>query len=673
MGGILAAEVVLLQSPYSLGTRRHPGILGVVAFDSPFLGMHPGIIPSGIASLFRPAPTSAHPTAAIGEESPAVKQELDPLFSQQPQKNFTIVSSKKSGTPWESTMRFIGKHHENLTQATAKYLTSHIEFGACLADPIGLTTRYTKIRRLEDGEQLPDGRLDRVRFANYYTISYGCEKAGAVVVKPPLPAEMTNDRSFGTVEPGLWPAMLQAAAVGGGEGFASMSSHSRTNSGSSMHSMRELSPGRPSTASSRPESPHSRQQHQDDVGGATSLSAISKPEWARTEGGDTRHRPSVEVIPPTPISPAAPDSLEAAFPPLSSPPTAPSLPEIPEDTDRHLRKALEKENARLWKEHERQLKEHAKLAEGREKAIARVREGREKERAKAISIAEKQRQKVIEGSDKGKDKDESERLEFEPWQRKGEKGEQDRQEQVQDRQEQEHDHQKEIPKGEQDYLKQKQDHQKQEHDRQKQEQDRQKQEQDRQKQIRKEEQDRQKRVRKEEQDRQKEEQDRQKQIRKEEQDRRKQVQKEEQDHQKQIQKEEQDRQKQIQKEEKDRRKQERDRQKQIQKEEQERQREQRQKLKKKPPRQRKFCITPSKPDQTWTPVEMEGVDEIGAHCGLFFVGEAYAKLVGDVAGRIEEWVGEQQTRRPVKGSSGGDHRGSGGDHWVAKSREVWAW
>ena len=639
MGGILAAEVVLLQSPYSLGTRRHLGILGVVAFDSPFLGMHPGIIPSGIASLFRPAPTSAHSAAATGEESPAVEQELDPLFSQQPKRNFTIVPSKKSGTPWESTIRFIGKHHENLTQATARYLTSHIEFGACLADPIGLRTRYTKIRRLEDGEKLPDGRLDRVRFANYYTISYGCEKAGAVAVKPPLPAEMANDRSFGTVEPGLGAAMLQTAAVGGGEGFASMSSHSRTTSDSSMRSMRELSPGRPDTASPRPESSHSWQhQHQDDVDGAKSLSAISKPEWARTEEGETRRRPSVEVIPPTPISPAAPDSLEAAFPPLSPPPTAPSLPEIPEDADRHLRKALEKENGRLLKEHERQLKEHAKLAEGREKAIARVREGREKEHAKAMCIAEKQRQKGMEGSDKGKDKDESERPEFERWQQKGEKEEQDHQKQVQDRLEQEHDHQKQIQKEEQDYLKQKQDHQQQE-------QGRQKQEQDRQKQIRK------------------EEQDRQKQIRKAEQDRRKQIQKEEQDRQKQIQKAEQDRQKQIQKAEKARQKQEKDRQKQIQKEEQERQREQRQKLKKKPPRQRKFCITPLHPDQTWTPVEMEGVDEIGAHCGLFFVGDAYAKLVGDVAGRIEEWAGEQQTRRPAKGSSGGNHWGSGGDHW----------
>lgn len=38
---------------------------------------------------------------------------------------------------------------------------------------------------------------------------------------------------------------------------------------------------------------------------------------------------------------------------------------------------------------------------------------------------------------------------------------------------------------------------------------------------------------------------------------------------------------------------------------------------------------------------MKGVDEVGAHCGLFFVDERYERLVGDVAGRVEGWVKEE--------------------------------
>jgi hypothetical protein len=38
---------------------------------------------------------------------------------------------------------------------------------------------------------------------------------------------------------------------------------------------------------------------------------------------------------------------------------------------------------------------------------------------------------------------------------------------------------------------------------------------------------------------------------------------------------------------------------------------------------------------------MKDVDEVGAHCGLFFVDERYERLVGDVAERVEGWVKDQ--------------------------------
>ncbi|KAI9835363.1 MAG: hypothetical protein M1837_003803 [Sclerophora amabilis] len=76
------------------------------------------------------------------------------------------------------------------------------------------------------------------------------------------------------------------------------------------------------------------------------------------------------------------------------------------------------------------------------------------------------------------------------------------------------------------------------------------------------------------------------------------------------------------------------------------------------PRDKKFCMLPPKDrstgdrDPTWVRVYMEGVDEVGAHCGLFFAGEVYQRLVGDVGSRIEDWVRE-------KGGGRGRGRGEG--------------
>jgi len=61
---------------------------------------------------------------------------------------------------------------------------------------------------------------------------------------------------------------------------------------------------------------------------------------------------------------------------------------------------------------------------------------------------------------------------------------------------------------------------------------------------------------------------------------------------------------------------------------------------------------------------MTGVDEVGAHCGLFFLGDVYERLVGDVAGRVEGWVGEEGTRRLLEGEGGADAEcGFGGGGW----------
>jgi hypothetical protein len=71
----------------------------------------------------------------------------------------------------------------------------------------------------------------------------------------------------------------------------------------------------------------------------------------------------------------------------------------------------------------------------------------------------------------------------------------------------------------------------------------------------------------------------------------------------------------------------------------------------KPKKDRKFCMMPpevnGRRDKCWVRVYMDGVDEVGAHCGLFFAGPHYESLVGDVGARVEEWVKEDITRRVI--------------------------
>jgi hypothetical protein len=232
MGGILAAEVILLLSPDHYGSLRHPGILGLIAFDTPFLGIHPGIISSGIASLFRPA----QPSTATLEANDT----LDPLIGARPERNFTVTPSKTAGSALDAAWGFVAKHKDNITSATGKYLMSHLEFGSCLADPVGLKRRYDKIRKLEDGGWDEVG--ERVRFANYYTISYGIEKKPKPMPEVATPAaneEANVAEACTEAETALSASVAQLAVEDANRDHKR--SHSAA-SGSSLGSVQELFP-----------------------------------------------------------------------------------------------------------------------------------------------------------------------------------------------------------------------------------------------------------------------------------------------------------------------------------------------------------------------------------------------------------------------------------------------
>ncbi|KAL1296993.1 hypothetical protein AAFC00_004589 [Neodothiora populina] len=211
MGGLVSAEVALSQVDPSSPLRHR--ILGTINFDVPFLGMHPSVIKSGLASIFSPAPGSpaASPTptpaasfsdsgnastAGHSSEPPALPpRRPDTLFNPQqaadPNYNphFDNDVALPVRTGWRSAWHFVNKHSDDLLGATKQLVKSHMEFGGAMADYSGLKNRYCRIRALEEASievrsSVMSGSWGppRVRFVNYYTSSTGRPK------KPKTPA-----------------------------------------------------------------------------------------------------------------------------------------------------------------------------------------------------------------------------------------------------------------------------------------------------------------------------------------------------------------------------------------------------------------------------------------------------------------------------------------------------
>lgn len=186
MGGLLTAETVLLRQADSKGTGalRHR-IVGTICFDTPFLGMDLGVIKAGLGSIFRPGPAFPQPPQSNSEGMSTV---FDRFFNEAYQND--VLSPVRS--TWESTQHFVTKHSQDLRDATKRLIMSHLEFGSCMLDYEGLKKRYGTVRILEDEEEstrkfaVETRPPPRVRFANYYTASTGRIKP----VKVPNPAKI---------------------------------------------------------------------------------------------------------------------------------------------------------------------------------------------------------------------------------------------------------------------------------------------------------------------------------------------------------------------------------------------------------------------------------------------------------------------------------------------------
>ncbi|KAI0849950.1 hypothetical protein F5Y00DRAFT_46705 [Daldinia vernicosa] len=70
----------------------------------------------------------------------------------------------------------------------------------------------------------------------------------------------------------------------------------------------------------------------------------------------------------------------------------------------------------------------------------------------------------------------------------------------------------------------------------------------------------------------------------------------------------------------------------------------------KPPKERKFCNVPKMDgvvDPKWVKIFMKDMDQVAAHTSLFFRGEHYEKLVGEVGQTIVNWVQDDMSKRAI--------------------------
>lgn len=178
MGGLLAADVALLF--------RH-SIIGVVNFDVPFLGMHPGIIKAGLGSIFAKVPPpqdQIFTSPSIGNNPSRMSTIFNPKPSD-PNYNPSFFNDVhlpvRKG--WENALHWLNKHSNGIREAGKGLVKSHFEFGSAMADYKELKERYARVRALEEDDETkrkisnPNVRSPpRIRFVNYYTTSTGRPK-----------------------------------------------------------------------------------------------------------------------------------------------------------------------------------------------------------------------------------------------------------------------------------------------------------------------------------------------------------------------------------------------------------------------------------------------------------------------------------------------------------------
>lgn len=384
MGGLLAADIALVF--------RHR-ILGVVNFDVPFLGMHPGIVKAGLGSLFSPAPPpqdTVVPEAVV--ETSKKPSRMSTLFNPKPSDpNYNPAFPNDVQLPmrkgWDNTLHWLTKHYnDGLRQATKGLVKSHFEFGGAMADYRELKERYAKVRALEEeddtkrSEPYPTMRsVPRIRFVNYYTASTGRPKKPKSPQSPRSPSPSRRD-SLPKHDSSLHNSSMEAPVT------AHPSSSQVSDSDSVASSEDDMTHVHPDPIADSPRGSGDADRPCTDVGSSSSTThVVAIPNKADPDGA-----PNLPEIPPIP--------------------TEPPFVDLAQLTDKTARKAAEKEHAVALKEYQKAVKsrnkvinERAKLEEKWEKQREQGRAEREQKQAEAAMRQAEARQRQAEADQRQKE------------------------------------------------------------------------------------------------------------------------------------------------------------------------------------------------------------------------------------------------------------------------------
>ena len=345
------------------------------------MGLHPGIVVSGISSLFREAPepptaqdassTTSQLQSPTGDgqvTAPPWRQATaDPLydppfFNDNPFREAPFV---------KRLVHFARKHKaEGIFNATAKHVLSHLEYGGCLADYPGLIARYSRIRQLEDVDELqalhngqPLRDMARVRFVNYYTLSSGRKKSDSSSSRAPsqgltpvastspegdslISRETTQDT--GTSSASLAASNVDIPAEDYGEDYSDLKGSKRT---------------------SLDQPANSSQPAEDADLILSGMDVLSMQELEPL--------PMVDDDDQTFTKDPASD-----LPPIPNAPVRPPTPDLEQYTDKDARKQAEKEAKRVKKSYEQALKDHNKAIRERQKLLEKRRKKAQKDQEK---------------------------------------------------------------------------------------------------------------------------------------------------------------------------------------------------------------------------------------------------------------------------------------------------
>ncbi|KAF0331452.1 hypothetical protein GQ607_001198 [Colletotrichum asianum] len=460
MGGILAGEVALMPNrhPYRRQPFKHR-ILGTISLDSPFLGLHPGIVVAGIASLFRPASpppeevdnqldasnahlspgtsamNSPNPSMPSLESTPSLDAQLSPQGSNAP----SIASSSgppQSSDPWFNPpfwndakfkdrpfMRRIGhfakKHRaEGVWDPIKNHLMSHLEYGGCLADYKGLNQRYNRLRALEDidpmqhlkqnngqganANQLPPSA--RVRFINYYTLSSGRPKKPKSPKTPDSPRSPDHDiagqMSTLDVNSQLSPHGSSTPRISvdssDGEHFEIINSIEAVDRKlSTLHEEQQKQSENKTDDSTAEKKPESKGKEKEGPEGqepkGKQKEAADREETGEPSKVEENEPKSGEATPAEPVQPETPADFD--LPPIPDLPPQPTPADLDKYTDKDARKQAEKEGKRAQKAYDQAVKSREKAIKERQKLVEKRRKKAEKEAQKEAQRVEKEEQK----------------------------------------------------------------------------------------------------------------------------------------------------------------------------------------------------------------------------------------------------------------------------------------